>query len=51
MKILICSNSHGDSETMCCAVEKERQDMVIYLGDGIDVLSTEIFRAFEMYTK
>jgi len=35
MKILIFSDSHGDSETMCGAVEKEQPDMIIYLGDGI----------------
>jgi len=35
MKILIFSDSHGDSTTMCGAVEKERPDMIIYLGDGI----------------
>jgi len=35
MKILIFSDSHGDSATMCNVVEKERPDMIIYLGDGI----------------
>ena len=35
MKIVMFSDSHGDTETMCDAVEKEKPDMVIYLGDGI----------------
>ena len=35
MKILILSDSHGDSATMCGAVKKEQPDMIIYLGDGI----------------
>jgi len=35
MKILIFSDSHRDSTTMCIAVEKEQPDMIIYLGDGI----------------
>ena len=36
MKICIFSDSHGDSGTMCGVVEKERPDMIIYLGDGIE---------------
>ena len=35
MKILIFSDSHGDSTTMCNVVENEQPDMIIYLGDGI----------------
>ena len=35
MNILIFSDSHGDSSTMCKAVETEQPDMIIYLGDGI----------------
>lgn len=35
MKILIFADSHGDSATMCSAVEKQQPDMIIYLGDGI----------------
>ena len=36
MKIVIFSDSHGDVETMCGVVEKEKPDMIIYLGDGIE---------------
>jgi len=36
MKILIFSDSHGDSDTMCSTTEKEQPDMIIYLGDGIE---------------
>ena len=35
MKIAIFSDSHGETETMCDVVEKEKPDMIIYLGDGI----------------
>jgi putative phosphoesterase len=35
MKIVIFSDSHGDVETMRGATEKEKPDMIIYLGDGI----------------
>lgn len=35
MKIVIFSDSHGDAKTMCGVVEKEKPDMIIYLGDGI----------------
>ena len=35
MKIVIFSDSHGDSETMCGVVDKEKPDTIIYLGDGI----------------
>jgi len=35
IKILICSDSHGDVDTMCGAAEKEKPDMILYLGDGI----------------
>ena len=35
MKIVIFSDSHGDVDTMCGVVEKEKPDMIIYLGDGI----------------
>ena len=35
MKIAIFSDSHGDIETMRIATEKEKPDMIIYLGDGI----------------
>jgi len=33
MKIVIFSDSHGDTETMCGVVEKEKPDMIIHLGD------------------
>ena len=33
MKLLILSDSHGDSTGMCRAVERERPDYVIHLGD------------------
>ena len=33
MKLLILSDSHGDSTGMCRAVETERPDYVIHLGD------------------
>ena len=36
MKILILSDSHGDSKTMCDAVQKEQLNTIIYLGDGIE---------------
>lgn len=35
MKILIVSDSHGDVETMCGAVDAEQPDVVIHLGDHI----------------
>ena len=35
MKITIFSDSHGDVKTMCGAVEREKPNMIIYLGDGI----------------
>ena len=35
MKIIIFSDSHGDVETMYSAVEKEKPEMIIFLGDGI----------------
>ncbi|MCL2518635.1 MAG: metallophosphoesterase family protein [Oscillospiraceae bacterium] len=35
MKILIMSDSHGDVDIMCGAVEKEQPDMIIHLGDSI----------------
>lgn len=35
MKIIILSDSHGDSATMCDVIDKERPGMIIYLGDGI----------------
>ena len=34
MKILVFSDSHGDVENMRRAVERERPDMVLHLGDG-----------------
>lgn len=34
MKILVFSDSHGDVENMCRAVERERPDMALHLGDG-----------------
>ncbi|MCR5826070.1 MAG: metallophosphoesterase [Oscillospiraceae bacterium] len=34
MKILVVSDSHGDVENMCRAVERERPDLVMHLGDG-----------------
>ena len=35
MKILIFSDSHGDTGTMCSVTEKEKPDMIIHLGDGM----------------
>ena len=35
MKVVIFSDSHGDAETMCGVVEKEKPDMIIHLGDGV----------------
>ena len=35
MKILIFSDSHGDTSTMCSVTGKEKPDMIIHLGDGI----------------
>lgn len=34
MKILVVSDSHGNIENMCRAVERERPDMALHLGDG-----------------
>lgn len=34
MKVLVVSDSHGDVENMCRAVEREQPRMVLYLGDG-----------------
>lgn len=34
MKILVVSDSHGDVENMCRAVELERPRMALHLGDG-----------------
>ena len=34
MKILIVSDSHGDVENMCRAVEITRPERIIHLGDG-----------------
>lgn len=34
MKVLVVSDSHGDVENMCRAVERERPRMVLHLGDG-----------------
>ena len=34
MKVLVVSDSHGDVENMCRAVELERPRMVLHLGDG-----------------
>lgn len=34
MKVLVVSDSHGDVENMCQAVELEQPRMVLYLGDG-----------------
>ncbi len=34
MKILVVSDSHGDVENMCRAVERERPDTLVHLGDG-----------------
>lgn len=35
MKILILSDSHGNLQNMCSAVERERPDRVFHLGDMI----------------
>ncbi len=34
MKILVVSDSHGDAEAVCRAVERERPRMLLHLGDG-----------------
>lgn len=34
MKVLVVSDSHGDVENMCRAVEREQPRMVLHLGDG-----------------
>ena len=34
MKIIVFSDSHGDVENMILAVEQERPDMALHLGDG-----------------
>ncbi|MBQ9493706.1 MAG: metallophosphoesterase [Oscillibacter sp.] len=34
MKILVLSDSHGDAQTACLAVEKEQPHMIFFLGDG-----------------
>lgn len=34
IKVLVVSDSHGDVENMCRAVERERPQMVLHLGDG-----------------
>ena len=34
MKVLVVSDSHGDVENMCRAVELEQPRMVLHLGDG-----------------
>ena len=35
MKILLFSDSHGDTCTMCGVIQKEMPDMIIHLGDSI----------------
>lgn len=34
MKILVVSDSHGNVENLCRAVDREHPDMVFHLGDG-----------------
>ena len=34
MKILVVSDSHGDAEAICRAVEREQPRMLLHLGDG-----------------
>ncbi|MBQ9648098.1 MAG: YfcE family phosphodiesterase [Oscillospiraceae bacterium] len=34
MKVLVVSDSHGDVENMCRAVEREQPRMLLHLGDG-----------------
>ena len=34
IKVLVVSDSHGDVENMCRAVELERPQMLLHLGDG-----------------
>ena len=34
MKILVLSDTHGDPQTACMAVEKESPRMIFFLGDG-----------------
>ena len=34
MKVLVVSDSHGNVENMCRAVELERPRMLLHLGDG-----------------
>ena len=35
MKVIIFSDTHGDTSTIMSATEKEKPDMIIHLGDGI----------------
>lgn len=34
MKILVVSDSHGDVDNLCAAVEQSSPEMVLHLGDG-----------------
>ncbi len=34
MKILVCSDSHGNRENLRCAIKRERPAVVFHLGDG-----------------
>ena len=35
MKILVLSDSHGNSDNMICAVERTSPDLLVFLGDGL----------------
>ena len=36
MKLLVCSDSHGELEFMCRAIAQEKPDRVLHLGDVVD---------------
>ncbi len=35
MKILVLSDSHGNTENILCAIERTNPDLLIFLGDGL----------------
>lgn len=44
MKILVLSDSHGDADSILCAVSKNDPDKLIFLGDGASDLNAAISR-------
>jgi len=43
MKILICADSHGDTNNIKCALEYDKFDYVFFIGDGLlDILQFNI---------